>query len=184
MPETDPRALWRAQPNQEPIMDIQQFVSRRTREMQALTRSEILGGMAASAVLLGVAAWRFAPAFNRWTIAALALILVWMAVSLIVFRRRLWAASPPPDALAAACSDYYRAQLTERRDHLRNEWLWHGPLALALVMFCVVAPTAYAHPGAIALFAAIVALWAFYGIWRRRRQANQLQREIDELQNV
>lgn len=64
-------------------------------------------------------------------------------------------------------------------------WLWHGPLSLACVIL-ITSLVGRTFPGlkhfrnALPLVA-LLAVWTVFSLGRRRRQANELQREIDEL---
>ena len=183
--QLDPGALWRSQPQEEVDMDVRQFMTLRTRDLRSATRTEILTSFAAAIFFIAVVAWRI-PQSQGWTMPlAFGAVLLWIFACLYWFRRRIW---PPPlskDALAASCSDYYRCQLEQRRDHLRNEWLWHGPLLFAcLICFTAVFRNTfygYARIGTILPFVGLLVVWVAFGFWRRWRQANELQREIDEL---
>jgi hypothetical protein len=182
----DPAALWKAQPEEKRQVNLEQIVNRRTEELHASTRSEILMSIGAAVLFAVVMAWRIAPGGDRLLEAGLAAVIGWAAISLFWFRRWIWRREPPrPDAVAASGVDYYRKELERRRDHLRNEWLWHGPLLLACLILVAIL-TSRSHLGfdrfASALpLIALLALWTGYGLWRRLRQAKELQREIDHL---
>ena len=112
--------------------------------------------------------------------------LAWVVISLYIFRRRIWRRDASQrDAVAATCREFYRRQLQRRRDHLRNEWLWHGPLTLASIIFFAVftgkTNIAFRSLQSVAPLLILLVCWTVFGIWRRHRQANDLQREIDEM---
>jgi lipopolysaccharide export LptBFGC system permease protein LptF len=87
--------------------------------------------------------------------------------------------------VASTGVEYYRQELERRRDHLRNEWVWHGPLLLACFMLiAIVAGRAY--PGMSRLWSVlplivVLLAWTVFGFVRRLRLAKALQAEIDEL---
>src|SRR5262249_37012935 len=151
-----------------------------TEELYSSTRSEILMSIGAAVLLVAVMAWRFAPSFGQLQWVGFAAVLVWVAISRYRFRRRLSRADAATTGL-----EYYRQELERRRDHLRNEWLWHGPLALACVLLVA---TMLQKTGlgfdrltsAVPLIVLLVA-WTVFGIRRRLIQARNLQREIDEI---
>lgn len=132
-------------------------------------------------------AWRFAPAYDRLQEVGFAAVIAWAVVSLYWFRRRIWRRNPArPDAIAATGLEYYRKELEQRRDHLRNAWLWHGPLFLACMVLIVVL-MGKAFPGSARLrsvlpLVVLLAVWTVFGLTRRLRQARELQREIDEIE--
>lgn len=176
----DPAALWRGQPEEKIAVNLEQIVNRRTKELYSSTRSEILMSIGAAVLLVAVMAWRFAPSYGQLQTVGFAAVLVWVAISRYRFRRRL----SQPDA-AATGLEYYRRELESRRDHLRNEWLWHGPLVLACILLVA---TMLQKRGlgfdrltsAVPLIVVLL-VWAGYGLRRRLLQARELQREIDEI---
>jgi hypothetical protein len=186
MPEdskpNDPGAIWRNQPEEKLPVDL----NRRTRELYSSTRSEILMSMCAALLLVGVVAWRFATDRQHVPLLLPAAGIVWVLISLYWYRDRIWRKPVPAgDALAATGLEHYRRELERRRDHLRNEWLWHGPLVLAFATLIAIASGdafyTFRRLESVLPLLVLLALWTGFGIWNRRRQANQIQKEIDEL---
>ena len=134
---TDPGAVWRDQPEEARAVKLEQIVNRRTKGLYASTRSEILMSIGAALLFAGVMAVRFAPYGEPLLLPVLAAIVVWVAVSVVWFRGRIFHRDPPRPDTAAPGLEYYRRELERRRDHLRNSWLWHGPLFLACIMLAV-----------------------------------------------
>jgi hypothetical protein len=185
----DPGSVWREQPEEKRPVNLEEFANSRTRELYSNTRGEILTSVGAGLFFVALISWRFARVHDRlpplgW-IGGMAAI-AWAAITLYWFRDRIGRASAPRwDALAATGVEHYRKELARRRDHLRNAWLWHGPLFLACVVLTgVVAGRAF--PGfdrlgnALPLFV-LLAVWTGFGIRRRVRQANDVEREIAEM---
>lgn len=182
----DPGGIWRDQPGEERPVNLNLVVNRRTQELSSRTRSEILMSIGAALLLVGVVAWRLQIAHEGLLEFGFAAALAWVGISLYRFRRRLWRKDlPRPDAVAATGLEYYRAELERRRDHLRNEWLWHGPLFLASIIFIGVltgrANLSFQPLRNILPLLVLLAAWTGFGVWRRRLQARDLQREIDEI---
>lgn len=168
-------ALWRDQPAGEPL-DVR-VRRRRSWELSARTRSELLGSIGAALLFVIVVGWRFAA--TGWPVPALGLAaaIAWVAISLVWFRGRL--RRPAAAELAESSLDHYRRELERRRDHLRNPWIWHGPLVAACLTLAAV-------PGmrpwtSVAPILIVLVGWTVYDEFRRRRQAAELQSEIDEL---
>jgi hypothetical protein len=182
---TDPGAIWRDQPEEEVAVDVSRIVNRRAEALSASTRSEILMSIGAAVLFVAVMVWRFGPLDSRLFQAGFVAVAVWVGISLFRFRR--WAARDRPraDAVASTGVEYYRQELERRRDHLRNEWVWHGPLLLACFMLiAIVAGRAY--PGMSRLWSVlplivVLLAWTVFGLVRRLRLAKALQAEIDEL---
>lgn len=186
MKPQDPGALWRNQPWEALRMSPALLVKQRSREITVRTREEVVMIVAAAALFVAFLAWRFnfPHGWPQW--AALAGFISWCGVAVYFSGRRLRAmAAPAPDALAATCLEFYRRQLELRRDHLRSEWLWLGPVLLALIIFWMMF-LAQGFSGmrlTVNLLPVVLALlaWIVFGIRHRRRMTRQIQQEIDEL---
>jgi hypothetical protein len=185
----DPGALWRSQRIEDYQMNVHRIVNRRARELYSRTRAEVITSVTAPLLFIAVVAWRFGFASDRVVEWGFALIITWIAISLYAMRRRIWGPrEPAPDAAAAASMDYYRHELQERRDHLRSLWMWHGPMVLACIVFLAavlgrVWPV-YRHMLNALPFVALLLAWSVLNLWKRRRQARELQRELDELDQL
>ena len=167
-------------------MTLEQIVNRRAEELYSSTRSEILMSVGAALLFVAVMVLRLAPTRDRLLELGLAAVVVWAAISLYWFRRQIWRREPlPPDAAAASGVEYYHRELERRRDHLRNAWLWHGPLFLAcLILVAILTGRAYLgldRLRSVLPLLALLAVWTGFGVRRRLRQARELQREIDEM---
>lgn len=184
-PERDAvMAIWLEQPEEEHPVEIERFANSWAERLRDKTRSEILMSIAAAALFLLLMGWRFI--LDRGSLpkvgwATAASVVVWSLVSLYWFRRRIWTSGNRQD-VAAAGLEYYRTELEQRSAHLRNAWLWHGPLLLA----CAV-PVALLSKGGIAEqerlrsalpLLVVLAVWIAFGIRRRRREAAELESEI------
>jgi hypothetical protein len=182
----DPGAVWRDQPEEKLAVNLQHFVNRRTREIHSSTRSEVIMSISAALFFVAVMAWRFASAQDHLLQFGFIVVIAWVLVSLYWFRDRIWRPDPPRrDAVAATSLEYYRKELERRRDHLRNAWLWNGPVFLAFMIFVVIL-IGKAFPGLERLrnvlpLLILLMVWTGVGFRRRRRQAQELQREIDEI---
>ncbi len=186
MPDrSEPATLWRDQPQEEPIVNTDQFAVRRAQELHSSTRSEILMSIAAAVFFIAVVGLRIAPLSGRITdIAAVAA--AWIAITLYAFRRRIWSGPDRGSATVAATGlEYYRSELEQRRRHLRNAWLWHGPLLLACVTLVAILAgknfPSFARLSTVLPLVVVLALWTGYGLFRRRRAAKALQEEINDL---
>jgi hypothetical protein len=187
--ERDLAALWKDQPVETLAVNLENLRSRRARELYSSTRWEVVGSIAAALFLAGVVAWRFAGLSDRAQQIGLAAVIAWVAISSYWFRKRIWREAPPAEAaLAATGLEYYRRELERRRDHLRNAWLWHGPLALACLMLIAVL-LGKSYMGVERLWKALpllvlLGIWTGFGWNRRRRMADEIQREIEELERL
>ena len=176
-------AVWRGQPEEKLAVKLEQLANRRTRELYSSTRAEILMSIGAAVFFVAVMELRFAAEQGRILQIGLLAVAAWILISLYWFRDRIRRKAPARDALAATSLEYYRKELERRRDHLRNAWVWHGPLFLACMMFVVTVMrrTFFGHPRNVVPLVILLAVWTAFGVWRRRRQARELQREIDDI---
>lgn len=176
-------AVWRDQPEEKLPVNVEQLANRRTQELYASTRSEIVMSIGAALFFAAVMAWRFASPEHRLQQLGLLAVIAWVLISLYWFRDLIWSKGPARDALAATGLDYYRKELERRRDHLRNAWLWHGPLLLACTIFAatVIGKAVSGRLRNVLPIFIVLAVWTGFGVRRRRRQANELQREIDDI---
>jgi membrane protein implicated in regulation of membrane protease activity len=187
-----PGAIWRDQPEEKLTLNLEQIVNRRTERLYSSTRSEILMSVGAALLLAGVVAWRIAPAQDPLQELGFAAVIAWVVISLYRFRHRIGRRDPVRPDAAATGLEYYRNVLERRRDHLRNAWLWHGPLFLACMILIAIwtgtwtGSTFYAFHSLrnVLPLVVLLAVWTGFGFWRRRLQAKELQREIDEIEPI
>jgi len=184
--KSDAAALWRSQPKEKTEVHFEQIVNRRTEELSSRTRSEVVVSIGAAALLAAVVAMRFANQLDRGLEIALAAAIAWIAITVYRLRKRIWPQPEPADATAVTGAEHYRRELEQRRDHLRDAWLWRGPLILACaVLIAVVVGKSFMGPGMLGSAAppiVLLAIWTAVDHLRRRRQAREIQREIDELE--
>lgn len=178
MSDEELQSAWKRQPAQ-PAIDLDSFANRRSLELHAGTRAEILTSIGAVLFFLAIAIWRLPEATDRASVTGYLLIAAWIASVVINYRRRLRNHIPPGKTPASGL-EHYRNELIERREHLRSLWLWHGPLALALLLFWRVFPSWHRMQTVLPLLLPLAA-WVALSIWRRMRQARLLQAEINEL---
>ena len=182
----DPRRVWKSQERAPLEVNMQSMINRRTRELRARTRTEIIVSICAALVFVAVAGWRFVTP-GEWVLqAALALFVIWTVISMYRFRKRIWGRDQiEPDALAAPAVEHYRRELEERRDHLRSVWIWNGPLLLSF-LFLILTIARNVAPHYVLLrnafpFVGLTVVWVILMIRQHRLQAKELQQEIDEL---
>lgn len=180
----DPRVIWKEQPKEDTPVVVDRVMNRRTQQLHASTRSEIVMSILAALFFVAVLAWRLPTAGFALAPVGLAAAALWIAITAFRFRKIIRGSGSPPDTASTGLA-YYRRELEIRRDHLRNAWLWHGPLLLAVLLF-LASFAGRTFPGmdrfrnAAPLFLILVP-WIIIGIQRRFRQAADIQREIDEI---
>jgi hypothetical protein len=177
----DVKALWRDQPDEKLPVTSPEVLTLRSRRLYAITRSEILTALSATLFFAIVLVLRFG--FDKMVAAGLALVTVWGVITLYCLRRRVW--SVRNDAFAASGVEFYRCELEQRRKHLMNAWLWHGPLLLACIALAGVAigtgTLAYKRLPQVSPLLIALVVWSGFSIRLRRREAKAIKRELDEM---
>jgi len=116
-------------------------------------------------------------------------VFVWALVGQYVIHRGMWAATLPGDAALSTGLEFYRREIERRRYLFRRALQWSfGPLVFAIGAFILRimkiairdrVPLRNAMP-----FTVLVVIWiAAYFVVRMRGQ-RELQREIDELNDI
>ena len=166
-------------------LNLERLAIRRAGALYSSTRSEILVSLGAALFFVAVLGGsRLGAAHQRIPRLAFFAVVVWVLVCLYRFRDRIWR-KESREAAGATGLEYYRRALERRRDHLRNAWIWHGPLLLAcLTLTAIVIGKAvpdFQRLWNAAPFLVLLAAWTGFTYRQRRRQARELQREIDEI---
>lgn len=182
----DPRLVWKSQQLVPMEVNMQSMINRRTRELRARTRTEIIASICAALGFVSVAGWRFVTP-GEWLLqTALGLFVIWTVISIYRFRNRIWGRDQiDPQVLAAPAVEHYRRELQERRDHLRSVWIWNGPLLLSF-LFLILTIARKVAPNYVLLrnglpFFVLTVVWVILMIRQHRLQAKELQQELDEL---
>jgi hypothetical protein len=165
------------------------LIRSKVRELRARTHRELLGSLAgplAVGVFFGFSIKEFhglAPVPQL----VFAFAIVWSLAGLYFLNRGMWSRAMPGDAALSTGLEFYRREL-ERRQHLfRRVLLWSfGPILLAiatLILFLAMVGGARFFPNGMP-FLVLAVLWiaAYFGI--RMRTQRELQREIDELNEI
>jgi hypothetical protein len=188
----DPKTIWQNQPTEPSKMTLV-MIRHKTQQLHAQTRRDLLAEIAVSVFLVGLSG------FGIWWVhgvalrAVFALAIAWtLAGQYFVDRRSLSDAAQLEVSLSTSLESYRRE--VERRSYLSSRFLWSfGPCVLAVGALS-------AHMLAIAWtrgflrhriptvsyapFFSLLALW-FVGVFvQRMRQQRDLQREIDQLNEV
>lgn len=181
----DLQSAWKNQPEEKIPVTLPHSLNHRAYELHWSTRWEILMSIAAALFFVAIA-WRLSPVHEGLQPYGFGAAVAWVLVSLIWFRRRIWNGDASRlDSMAANGLEHYRRELQTRRDHLRNAWIWHGPLILACLIFAVTFadrryPREYGLPTMVPLAVVLIA-WTAIRVRTRLRMARGIQQELDEL---
>jgi hypothetical protein len=183
-PENDPRRIWQNQPTEPSVMTAEK-IRQKVRELRARTQRQLLGNLA---VLLFVVAiyslgtTRFPPLKPLFAAP-----IVWSLAGLYFLNRGMWPGAMPADAASSTGLQSYRREIARRRGLFQRVLLWSfAPVLLAIGTFVVALVKVSGRgifPNALP-FMTLVVIWivAFFVI--RMREQRELQREIDELNEI
>jgi hypothetical protein len=184
----DPKTIWQNQPVEPSAMTLE-TIRRKARELHAKTRRELIGNIAAPLAVvvfagLGVAIFDDSP---QRTVFALAL--AWALAGQYFLHRGMWSATLPGDAALTTGLEFYRREIERRRYLFRRVLKWSfGPMVLAIgALLLPIVTGGIAERGAyrnMIPFLTLLALWLVGFFVVRMRQQRELQREIQELNDI
>jgi hypothetical protein len=118
-----------------------------------------------------------------------AVALAWSLAGLYFLNRGMWSAMMPEDAGLSTGLEFCRREIDRQRDLVRRVLLWSlGPIMLAIGTFILALAmvstkdTGLIPNGLPFLIAIVVWIFAYFNI--RLREQRELQREIDELNDI
>jgi hypothetical protein len=188
----DPKTIWQSQPTEPSKMTLV-MIRHKTQQLHAQTRRALLNEIAASVFLIsfyGVGIWWVHAAVLR---AAFALAIAWtLAGQYFVDRGTLSSTAQLEVSLSTSLESYRRE--VERRRYISGRFiLWSfGPIVLAIGALSTYLLTLVWNHGAWSHgylwstmpFFTLLGLW-FVGVFvLRMRHQRELQREIDQLNEV
>jgi hypothetical protein len=183
-PKNDPRTIWQNQPTEASVMTSEN-IRQKVRQLHSKTRRQLLGNVAVLLVVVvfyGLGTKQF-PALQP----LFAFPIAWSLAGVYFLNRGMWSEATPADAALSTGLQFYRREITRRRDFFRRVLLWSfGPVLLAIgtfILALVKVSDRGIFPNAMP-FMALVVIWiAAYFIIRMREQ-RELQRALDELNDI
>ena len=185
----DLRTIWQNQPVEPSAMTLE-TIRRKARKLHAKTRRELLGNIVAAplgvVVFAGLGAAIFDDPLQR---TAFALALAWALAGQYFLHRGMWSATLPGDAALTTGLEFYRREIERRRYLFRRVLQWSfGPMVLAIgALLLPIVTGGTAERGAyrnMIPFLTLLAVWLGGFFIVRVRQQRQLQREIEELNDI
>ena len=185
-PENDPRTVWQNQPTEPSTMSLEKN-RQKVRELHAKTRKQLLGNFALPlivATFCGVGMKLF-PALQP----LFGLAIAWSLAGLYFLNRGMWSAAMPGDAALSSGLEFYRREIERRRRLFRRMLQWgFGPVLLAIGTFILAivkmgVRDRRVFPNAMP-FMTLVVIWIGAYFVMRMREQRELQREIDQLNDI
>ena len=192
-PENDPRTIWQNQPTEPSVMTMEK-IRQKTQELHAKTRQKMLGGIAVSLLVVGISGFGIASGDGPVVRAVFAFAIAWSMAGQYFVNRGMWSATLPEDAALSTGLESYRREVERRRYIFGRVLLWSfGPLFLAIAtLIALILSFGIKNRGMplkgtllnMIPFLALVVIWIVSFFVIRMRQQRELQREIEELNNI
>jgi hypothetical protein len=188
----DPKQIWQNQPTEPSAMTLEK-IRQKTQELHAKTRRELIKSIAGPLIVIAICGFavRFPDPVLR---AILAFAIAWSLTGQYFLNRGMWSVTLPGDAALRTGLESYRREVERRRFLFSRTMLWQfGPVVFAIAILIVLIASLGTGNRGMPLkeallkmipFLALVVIWivSFYAI--RMRQQRELQREIDELNDI
>lgn len=184
------RNIWLNQPTGTRTMTMQ-LIRQKSRDLRARTRRKLAGsivGPLAAGLFYAYSMKEFAP-LRQMVQAMFAVALVWSVAGLYFLNRGMWSAAMPADMGISTGLEFCRREIKRHRDLVSRILLWSfGPMLLAvgtfiLALAMVGTPARGIFPNGLPFLLCIVA-WVVGYFMVRLREQRELQREIDELNDI
>jgi hypothetical protein len=183
----DPKSIWQNQPT-EPSKMTMKMIRRKTQQLHTKTRRELLNSIVVSLFVVGLSIFGITRVHGAAIRAVFVLTIGWtLAAQFFVYRGSL-ADSEPSDVSLNTSLQSYRREV-ERQRYLSSRFLvWSfGPYMLAVgamsaLLLAIVRPHGFLR-NSIPFFT-MLGLWFIAVFVIRMQQQHDLQREIDELNEI
>jgi hypothetical protein len=183
-PENDPRRIWQNQPTEPSVMTAEK-IQQKVRELRTRTQRQLLGNLAVLffvVAIYSVGITRFPPLKPLFAAP-----IAWSLAGLYFLNRGMWPGAMPGDPASSTGLQSYRREIALRRDLFQRVLLWSfAPVLLAIGMFVVALVKVSDRgifPNALP-FMTLVVIWIVAYFVIRMREQRELQREIDELNEI
>jgi hypothetical protein len=184
----DPRTIWQNQPVEPSAMTLE-TIRRKARELHAKTRWELLGNIAAPLAVVLFSALGTAVFDDPLQRTVFAVAFAWGLAGQFFIHRGMWSATLPGDAALTTGLEFYRREVERRQYLFRRVLQWSfGPMVLAIgALLLPIVTGGIRERGAfrnMIPFFTLLALWIGGFFVVRMRQRRELQREIEELNDI
>jgi hypothetical protein len=190
LPGDGPKDIWLKQPTEMPTMTLK-LIQQRSRDLRARTRRKLVGTLAGpftAGLFYAYGMKEFTP-LRQVLQPLFALALAWSLAGLYFLNRGMWSAVMSGDAGLSTGLELCRREVERQRDLVRRLLLWtFGPIMLAIGTFILALATVGMKerglfPNGLP-FLIVIVVWIFSYFIIRFREQRELQREIDELNDI
>lgn len=189
-PGDGPKNIWLNQSTEIPTMTLK-LIQQRSRDLRARTRRKLLGTLAgplAAGLFYALGMKEFAE-LRQVLQPLFALALAWSFAGVYFLNRGMWSFVMPGDLGISTGLELCRREIERQRDLVRRVLLWaFGPIMLAIGTFILALAMVSTKerglfPNGLP-FLILIVVWIFAYFTIRFREQRQLQREIEELNNI
>jgi hypothetical protein len=189
-PEDDVRTIWLNQPTEAPTM-ISKLIEQRSRELRIKTRRKLIGTVAGplAAGIFYAYSMKAFPALRQMLQLPFALSLAWGLAGLYFLNRGMWSSAMPGGLGHGTGLEVCRLEIERQRDLVRRFLVWSfGPVILAVATFVsalalISTKERGIFPNGLP-FLILVVVWIVSWFVIRLREQRELQRGIDELNDI
>jgi len=180
----DPKTVWQSQPRGISTVTLEKMIRRRAQELHTRTGRELLGSIVSPATVIGISGYCIAQGDNPIQRAVFAVATAWSIAGAYVLNRGMWSSASAEDSASATGLAFYRREIERRRYLFRRVMQWSfAPVVLALGALIAWlrerGPVAKMVP-----FLTLVVLWIVAVAVMRKTRREDLQRDIDELNDI
>jgi hypothetical protein len=183
----DPKTIWQNQPTETPTMTLL-LIRKKARELHAKTRGELLRSIFGPVLVAGLGGFGLGlpdPVLRAVFVFAIA----WSLAGLYFLNRGMWSAAIPGDAALSPSLESYRREVERRRYLFSRVMRWGlGPVLLVIATWILAAvKMRFVNRTTlpkVAPFLILMTIWLVSMFFVRRGQQRELQREIDDLNEI
>lgn len=185
----DPKKIWQSQEREISAVTLERMIRRRAQELHAKTRREQLGSFVGPLAVAGFAWLGISIGYNPVQRAMFAIAGAWSLAGVYVLNRGGWPARLAGEAALATGLEFCRKEIERRLQYHRRFLVWvFAPIVVAIAALVVPAMgNGFKEGGTLAKmtpFLSLVVLWVIGIFVIRRSRWKELQREIDELNDI
>ena len=172
------------------------MIRMKVHDLHAKTRRQLWGSWAGPLAVGGFAGFGIKLVHGVFPVleAPFVFTIVWSLAGVYFLNRGMWSAAMPGDAALSTGLEFYRREIERQRAIYGRVLLWSfGPIVLALatfILFLVMVAREKIAPGGPFLilpgmpFLILIVVWMFGYFFMRTRERRELQREIDNLNDI
>jgi len=168
-------------------------IRKKVRELHAKTRRQLLGNLVVPFIVVAFYGFGIKQFHHPVLRSAFAVAIVWSLAGLYFLNRGMWSAMLPAEAALSTGIESYRREVERRRSLSGRFMLWgFGPVVFAIATLIMLILSLGIGSGMLlkqallktSPFLTLTVIWIVSFFVIRMRRQRELQREIDELNEI